>query len=129
MAVGNLNEILMFQPLWVPPHLGILRSHSNGERDDGQTVVGVDVSWDDYFLCLPHLPPQVQVMTKTYRNQPIVDLDVSKTLKRVDLLVDDENDKYVVDWYFEYQIEHIEGNLYRFVPDEVLKKLVDENSV
>jgi hypothetical protein len=67
-------------------------------------------------------------MTKTYRNQPIVDLDVSKTLKRVDLLVDDENDKYVVDWYFEYQVEHIEGNLYRFVPDEVLKKLVDENN-
>ena len=61
-------------------------------------------------------------MSRTYRNVCVVDSNVVE-IKKVDLLVEEMDEKYTVDWYYEYQIEHIDGNLYRFVPDEYLKSI------
>lgn len=62
-----------------------------------------------------------------FPNVSVVDENVVE-IRKVDLLIDDENIKYRVDFYFESDLQHISGNLYRFTPSDMLREIVDNET-
>lgn len=69
-----------------------------------------------------------------YPDVSVLDEDMNE-VRKVDLLVRDTDKKYMVDWVFTHQCyttlriqKHYGKNVYIFNPDDVLKKIVDNET-